>query len=156
MEDRYLEASLSFGYDPPDRVVFVDKITDRYFERSVFGHNAPSSPTSPFKGKNTEECRNLRKRHWEETGSRVDYDNFVILDERSLVDNTAVLVQSKGDGNISVIRAEINITTPRVLLYFTGDAGVDEYFEDLPDPDDDVLRIQGGPEDGSAYKDRRV
>jgi hypothetical protein len=156
MKDRYLEASLSFGYDPPDRVVFVDKITDRYVERSVFGHNAPSSPTSPFKGKNAEECTNLLKRLWEETGSRVDYDHFVVLDERSLVENTAVLVQSKGDGKISVIRAEFNIATPRVLLYFIGDAGVDEDLEDLPDPDDDVLRIQGGPEDGSAYKDRRV
>ena len=153
MKDRYLEASLSFGYDPPDRVVFVDSTTERYAERSVSGHNTPSSPTSPFMGKSAEECMDLLKRRSEETGSRVDYDHFVILDERSLVDDTAVLVQSRGDGNISVIRAEFNIATPRVILYSIGDAGVDEDFEDLPDPDDDVLRIQGGPEDGSAHRE---
>jgi hypothetical protein len=51
------------------------------------------------------------------------------------------------------IRAEFNIATPRVLLYSIGEAGVDEDFEDLPDPDDDVLRIPRGPVDGSARRD---
>jgi hypothetical protein len=66
----------------------------------------------------------------------------VILDERSLVDDTAVLVQARRGEQFSWIRAEFNIATPRVLLYSVGDAGVDEDFEDLPDLDDDVLRIQ--------------
>lgn len=105
--------------------------------------------------KSAEECRDLLKRLWEQTGSRVDYNHFVILDQRSLVDDTAVLVQSRGNGKVSVIRAEFNIATPRVLLYSVGDAGVDEDFEDLLDPDDDVLRIQGGPEDGSAHRGQR-
>jgi hypothetical protein len=141
MKDRYLEASLSFHHDPPDRVVFVDNITDRYAERSVFGHNASSSPTSPFKAKNADECRDLLKRLWEDTGSRVDYNHFVILDQRSLVDDTAVLVQSRGDEKVSWLRAEFNIATPRVITYSIGDAGVDEDFEDLPDATDDVLRL---------------
>jgi hypothetical protein len=153
VKDCYLEASLGFQHDPPDRVVFVDSTTDRYTERSVFGHNAPSSHISPFNGKSAEECRALLKRLWEDTGSRVDYDHFVILDERSLVDNTAVLVQSRGDEKVSWLRAEFNIATPRVILYSVGDAGVDEDFEDLPDAADDVLRLQGGPEDGSLHRD---
>ena len=152
MKDRFLEASLNFGYDPPDRVVFVDSTTDRYVERSVVGHNTPSSPTSLFKGRHAKECRDLLKCLWENTGCEVDYEHFVILDERSLVDDTAVLVQARGGEQVSWIRAVFNIATPRVLLYSVGDAGVDEDFEDLPDLDDDVLRIQGGPEDGSARR----
>jgi hypothetical protein len=154
MKDSFLEASLNFGYGPPDRVVFVDSTRDRYDERSVFGHNTPSSPTSPFKGKNVKECRDLLRRLWEKTGCQVDYDHFVILDERSLVDDSALLVQAIGYGKVSWIRAEFNIATPRVLLYSIGEAGVDEDFEDLPDPDDDVLRIPRGPEDGSARRDQ--
>jgi hypothetical protein len=153
MKDRYLEASLSFHHDPPDIVVFVDNTTDRYAERSVFGHNASSSPKSPFNGKNAAERRDLLKRLWEDTGSQVDYDHFVILDKRSLVDNTAVLVQSRGDEQVSWLRAEFNIATPRVIMYSIGDAGVDQDFEDLPDAADDVLRLQGGPEDGSLRRD---
>lgn len=155
MKDRYLEASLSFHQDPPDRVVFVDNTTDRYVERSVFGNNTPSSPTSPFKGKTVEECRLLLKRLWGETESRIDFDHFVILDERSLVDNTSVLAQSRGDEQVSWIRAEFKIATPRVILYSLGDAGVDEDFEDLPNADDEVLRLQGGPEDGSLCRDQQ-
>jgi hypothetical protein len=153
MKDRFLKASLNFGYGPPERVVFVDSTTDRYDERSVFGHNTPSSPTSPFKGKDAKECRDLLKRLREKTGCQVDYGHFVILDERSLVDDSALLVQKRGDGKVSWIRAEFNIATPRVLLYSIGEAGVDEDFEDLPDPDDDVLRIPRGPVDGSARRD---
>jgi hypothetical protein len=76
----------------------------------------------------------------------------VILDERSLVDDSALLVQARGDEKVSWIRAEFNIANPKVLLYSIGKAGVDEDFEDLPDPDDDVLRIPRGPADGSTRR----
>jgi hypothetical protein len=79
-----------------------------------------------------------------------------MLDQRSLVDDTAILVQARGPDKLSWIRAEFDIATPRVILYSIGDAGVDEDFEDLPDPDDDVLRVKKEFEDGRLpHRDQR-
>lgn len=77
----------------------------------------------------------------------------MIFDQRSLADGTATLVQSRGDEQLSWLRAAFNIATPRVIIYSIGDAGVDQDYEDLPDAADDVLRLQGGPEDGSLQRD---
>jgi hypothetical protein len=140
VKDRVLEASLNFRSGPPDQFVFVDSITEAYTKRHSFGNNTPTPPISPFKGKNAEQCWYLLKRLCAETGSQIDQDNFAILDERSLLDDTALVVQAEEGEGADSVRVEFKLVLTRVLQYFVGDLCVGEDIEAAEETDDDVVR----------------
>lgn len=83
--------------------VFVDSLTQIYTDETEIGdvedeqNRTFTSPDSPFKGKSPEECYQLL-RQLRCNGSDVDYCSFVVMDERSLTDDTVHLVNAPGEG----------------------------------------------------------
>lgn len=83
--------------------VFVDSITEVYTDETEIGdmedeqNRTITSPDSPFKGKSPTECHLLLRR-LRCNDSDVDYCSFVVMDERSLTDDTVLLVTAPGEG----------------------------------------------------------
>lgn len=55
------------------------------------GENTPSQANSSFKNKSADECW-LLLRAMREAGSDIDYESFVIIDDRTLRDDTVLVV----------------------------------------------------------------
>lgn len=65
-------------------MTFIDSLEDYYKDETELPVQEPSSTSSPFKGKSPHECYLLLKRLIRETESQIDWQEFVIVDERSL------------------------------------------------------------------------
>jgi hypothetical protein len=141
LKDRVLQASLNYGFDPPDQVVFVNSLTEPYLERHSVGNNTATPLTSPFKGKTVDECWALLKQLRAETGAQIDPNIFAILDERSLRDNSALVVEADEDEGAESVRVELKLVIPRLFQYFVGDVGVDQDIGEAEDTEDGVVRI---------------
>lgn len=103
--------------------MIIDDISKTYTEESEIDEDA--GPTAaPFKDKMPRECcQILRRMRWE-TGSDIDYWNFVITDERSLQDDTVFLVHDRmGDGQVQFVRAAFEIAFFELTSYMTDEIG---------------------------------
>ena len=105
--------------------VFVDSLTDIYTDETEIGdmedeqNRTVTSPDSPWKGKSPIECHRLL-RESRLNGSDIDYCSFVIMDERSLSDDTVLLVNAPGEGElgeVQSIRVAFEITHWRLSGY---------------------------------------
>jgi len=74
--------------------VFVDNSSTIYATKSDVGENSPSQPDSSFKGKSADECW-LLLRAMREAGSDIDYESFVIIDDRTIQDDTVLVVMKE-------------------------------------------------------------
>lgn len=83
--------------------VFIDSLTQTYTTETEIGdmedeqHRTITSTYSPFKNKSPFECHQLL-RQLRRDGSDIDYYSFVIMDERSLTDETVLLVNAPWEG----------------------------------------------------------
>jgi hypothetical protein len=127
---------------PPEHFVFVDSVTHAYIKSDRLGDKfETSSSTSPFKGKSAAECHALLKQLREDTGTPIAYGTFAILDDRSLQDETVILVSADEDGT-ETLRAEFEIACARLVQYLVGDMTIDEDQEDAKEEDDGVFRMR--------------
>jgi hypothetical protein len=129
---------------------FVDSLSGIYTEETEPGtmedelNKLCTSPDSPFKGKTPAECWQLL-RQLRLGGSDIDYTSFVIMDERSLVDDTVLLVNASEygrQGKVRSLRASFEIVHWRLLGYMDGEfLSMDEDLEAVKMTEDGVLRV---------------
>ena len=130
--------------------VFVDYLSEIYTEETEPGtmedeHNKLiTKPDSPFKGKTPAECHRLLRQLRLGT-SDIDHTSFVIMDERSLTDDTVLLVNTLDNEGEEVqlrsIRVIFEIVHWRLLGYMDGEFySMDEDLEAVKWTEDGVLR----------------
>lgn len=90
-KDGFLLANIDFADQLDHFFVFVDDSSTVYTEKSDVGENTPSQSKSSFKTKSADECW-LLLRAMREAGSDIDYESFVIIDDRALQDDTVLVV----------------------------------------------------------------
>ncbi|PSK53874.1 GTP-binding protein rho4 [Elsinoe australis] len=125
-----------------DSFVIVDSLTGSYMEEMEPGGDESTSSTSPFKGKSPYECSQLLKQLRRDTGSDIDYNSFIIMDERTLRDNTILIVEEpeEADGGASnSVRATFELAS-NLLLYLSGKSSAYEQRELAETTEDGVLR----------------
>lgn len=85
-----------------------------------------TSADSPYKSKTPLECYYLLVESIREMGSQLDYTNFVVMDERSLTDDTVLLVvaddfyEGRGDSEIIAFRVTFEVAESLLIAYFDG------------------------------------
>ena len=130
--------------------VFVDNLSEIYTEETEPGtmedeHNKLiTKPDSPFKGKTPAECHRLLRQLRLGT-SDIDHTSSVIMDERSLTDDTVLLVNTLDNEGEEVqlrsIRVIFEIVHWRLLGYMDGEFySMDEDLEAVKWTEDGVLR----------------
>lgn len=104
-------------------LVIIDDISQTYTEESDIDEDAGLT-AAPFEGKMPRECCQILRRMRSETDSDIDYWNFVIMDERSLQDDTVLLVHDRmGDGQVQFVRAAFEIAFFALTSYMTDETG---------------------------------
>lgn len=123
VKDRLLQKAQDHGNAMTHCLVFVDSLDEKYDEESEIGENTPSKPASPFKGKTPEECA-LLLQQLQRNGADIAFEGFVIMDQRSLEDDTILLVEAPlpGDGELAWVRAPFELAYARLLTYAMGDS----------------------------------
>ena len=130
--------------------VFVDNLSEIYTEETEPGtmedeHNKlATAPDSPFKGKTLAESHQMLRQLRLGT-SDIDHTSFVIMDERSLTDDTVLLVNALDnegeEGQLRSIRVSFEIVHWRLLGYMDGEFySMDEDLEAVKWTEDGVLR----------------
>lgn len=128
--------------------VFVDSLEDIYTDETEIGdmedeqNRTVTSPDSPFKNKSPSDCHELL-RQLRHNGSDIDYCSFVIMDERSLTDETVLLVNAPGEGEegeVQVLRVAFEIAHERLGVYFVAEADMSEDRVVAEGTDDGILR----------------
>jgi hypothetical protein len=129
--------------DEDENVVFFDSVSKSYVMNDILGRNTPSSPshTSPFRGKSPEECWSLLKQLCTETRSVVHTNVFAIMDERSLSDDTVILVDMDEDDVIAYhARCDFKTACAKLHQYYIGDADFEQDLEEAFEDGDGVIR----------------
>jgi hypothetical protein len=145
--DRFIEDN---GVDEDNwTFVFVDSIDDYYDKASETPIEDGSDPNSPFIGKTPQECHQLLLKLREDTESEIMTNFFAIMDERSIQDDTVLLVCAQRDLGgehevlaMSTIRATFQASGTALILYETGHSSVEEDAERAAREEDNVYRGQ--------------
>lgn len=66
---------------------------------------------------------------------------YAILDERSLADDTILVIEVSEDDEYFGVRMECSLAIPRMLQYEIGDMGIDEDMEEAAETADGVFRL---------------
>jgi hypothetical protein len=129
--------------------VFVDSLTEVYTDETEIGDmedeqiRTITSPDSPFKGKPPAECHQLL-RQLRRNESDIDYCSFVVMDERSLTDDTVLLVNAPGEGeeegDVQTIRVAFEIAHWRLSGYSMAMMDIGEDRKVAEAMEDGVLR----------------
>ena len=130
--------------------VFVDNLSEIYTEETEPGtmedenNKLDTAPDSPFKGKTLAESHQMLRQLRLGT-SDIDHTSFVIMDERSLTDDTVLLVNALDnegeEGQLRSIRVSFEIVHWRLLGYMDGEFySMDEDLEAVKWTEDGVLR----------------
>ncbi|OQN97870.1 hypothetical protein B0A48_16181 [Cryoendolithus antarcticus] len=143
-KERFIQVNQDYHDQVILNVVFVDSITATYTEESEIDECTPSASDSPFKGKSVHECYLLLRRLRQETESDIDPENFAILDEQSLQDDTVLLAQGPYDGGVEAVsvRVTMEMVNMELLCYITGDSSVQQGQEASAEAVDGVYRYQ--------------
>lgn len=100
--------------------VFVDSIDEYYDEPSLVPVQGPSNPDSPFIGKSPQECHQLLAKLCADTESELLIHQFMIMDERSIQDDTVLLVSVDENSDTSSVRATFETSASALVCYLTG------------------------------------
>jgi len=96
---------MDYMKDEDEYIVLVDSTSKVYGRHDVSGHNAfCSSPTSPSTDGSPQDCDHLLGQLRHKTKSPIDAHTFAILDDKSVQDDTAVLVQIDEEGGATSAR----------------------------------------------------
>jgi len=110
--------------------VFIDRMDCRYDKPSEFPVEAGSNPDSPFIGKSPQEVSQMLRKLCEDTGSEIMVWYIIIMDERTLRDDTVLLATDDGDAmdgqEIETVRATFEVAAEEVVLFHTGHRGIEE------------------------------
>lgn len=100
-------------------MVFVDDLAQTYTEESEIGEE--TGPTSaPFRDKSPQECHALLRQNRAEAQSDIACPLFIVMDERSLQDETVLLVQAPSDGEegeVKTVRAEFQVAYSQLMVW---------------------------------------
>ncbi|KAI5205235.1 hypothetical protein E4T42_09398 [Aureobasidium subglaciale] len=118
--------------------VFVDSIDHCYDQPSAVPVETPSNPDSPFISKTPYECSQLLLKLREDTESEIIPHYFIIMDERSLQDDTVLLVTAGLDEPVNTVRATFGASAQAIVLYLTGHRGIEEDIESAAQEEDGV------------------
>lgn len=108
--DNFIEANQMYKDQLMCHFVFVDSLTDIYTDETEIGdmedeqNRTVTSPDSPWKGKSPTDCHQLLRQS-RLNGSDIDYCSFVIMDERSLSDDTVLLLNAPGEGELGEVQS---------------------------------------------------
>ena len=69
---------------------------------------------------------------------------YAILDERSLVDDTILVIEVGEDDEYFGVRMECSLAISRMFQYEIGDMGIDEDMEEAAEMADGVFRLDDG------------
>ena len=143
-KDRFLQAAQDEGGDHIiGAAVFVDSVDTLYTEGHLIGHNSSTSPDSAFIGQKAKGCHALLKRLAEQTGSPVNLLVYAILDERSMKDDT-VLVIEVCESEFYGVRMEGSLAISRMFQYDVGDMWIGEDMKEAAEMADGVFRLDDG------------
>jgi hypothetical protein len=121
-----------------------------YTEGHLIGHNTSTTSESAFTGQKAKGCHALLKRLAEQTGSPVNLRVYAILDERSLKEDTILVIEVSESEEYFGVRMECSLAISRMFQYEIGDMGIDEDMEEAAETADGVFRLNdggcGGPE----------
>ncbi|KAH0037863.1 hypothetical protein KCU78_g1593, partial [Aureobasidium melanogenum] len=127
--------------------VFVDSISHCYDEISETPVESDSDPNSPFIGKTPEECHRLLLKLREDTESEIPTDFFMIMDEKSIQDDTVLLVSVTGEEDeqtgirdLLTLRATFEVSAKELMLYSIGHWTIEEDAERAVEQGDSVYR----------------
>jgi hypothetical protein len=144
--DRFIEQNDDVDEDNW-HFVFVDSIEDYYDEPSEAPIEHGSNPNSPFIGKTPQECYQLLLKLREDTESEIIPYMFAIIDERSIQDDTVLLVRVESDLDdehevvaVRTVRATFQTSGISMVLYETGHSSVEEDAERAAREKDNVYR----------------
>ncbi|CAD0089577.1 unnamed protein product [Aureobasidium mustum] len=108
-------------------IVVIDNLEKTYAEISELPMAASHSP-APFKGKNAEECFEMLKKMKADTGSEINVENFAVFDERSVEDDTVLIVQaSEKTGEIETVRGALRETDLALVNLWVGNMDIEEF-----------------------------
>ncbi|KAH0351988.1 hypothetical protein KCU81_g2116, partial [Aureobasidium melanogenum] len=127
--------------------VFVDDLTNYYDDISSPPVESASNPHSPFINKRPQKCHNLLLKLREETESEITTEFFMIMDQRSMRDDTVLLVSVTGDRDEETgvrealtLRASFEVSARELMLYSIGHWTIEEDVERVLGQEDDVYR----------------
>ena len=120
--------------------IFVDSVDTLYTEGHLIGNNTSTSSDSAFIGQKAKGCHALLKRLVAKTSSPVNLRVYAILDERSLADDTILVIEVSEDEYFGV-RMECSLAISRMFQYPIGDMGIDEDMEEAAETADGVFRL---------------
>ena len=131
--------------------VFVDSLSRIYDAENEVGENTPSSSSSSsFKDKTAEECW-LVLRAMREAGSDIDYETFVMVDSRTLRDNSVLVVMKEllaedeaGPATDSQVRMAAEMVLSQLNSYASGRSDINEDYVKSQRHDDGVVRPTDG------------
>jgi hypothetical protein len=149
--DRFIEENQMYKDQTMCHFAFIDSLSEIYTDSTEIGtmederKKSVTSPDSPFKGKSPVECYRLLRALRLETSSDIDYNSFIVMDERSLADDTVLLVSASEDGQegeVRSFRVSFEIVHWRLLGYMDGEFfSFDEDLEAATGTEDGVLRV---------------
>ncbi|KAH0046411.1 hypothetical protein KCU78_g63, partial [Aureobasidium melanogenum] len=119
--------------------VFVDSIDHCYNKPSAVPVKAPSNSDSPFISKTPHECAQLLLELRKDTDSEIIPHYSMIMDERSLQDDTVLLVTAGIDAPVYTVRATFGASAQAIVLYLAGHRGIEEDIESASQEDDGTL-----------------
>lgn len=127
--------------------VFVDSTSHCYDDISETPVESDSDPNSPFIGKTPQECHQMLLKLRDETESEITTDFFMIMDERSIRDDTILLVSVTGDDDeatglrdLLTLRASFEVSAKELMLYSIGHWTIEEDAERAMEQEDNVYR----------------
>jgi hypothetical protein len=149
-KDRFLLANIDYEDQLDHHFVFIDNSSTVYATKNDVGENTPSQSNSSFKNKSAHECW-LLLRAMREAGSDIDYESFVIIDDRTLQHDTVLVVVKElltKDEAAQAANAEVRMSSElasfRLGCYLAGEGDISEDFVKLQRHADGVLRGTDG------------
>lgn len=152
-KDRFLQADQdAWGDGEIGSAIFVDSVDKLYTEGHLIGNNTSTSSESAFIGKKAKGCHALLKRLAEKTGSPVNLQVYAILDERSLVDDTILVIEVGEDDEYFGVRMECSLAISR--MFQSGETPpVYSNRTTMSMNYTDFVKMAGGESSGSASND---
>jgi hypothetical protein len=119
----------------------VDSIDEYYDGPSEMPLESADNPHPPFIGKTPLECSQMLCNLCKDTESSLMENYFIIMNERSIRDDTVLLVSAGDEENwpLKSVRASFAVSAERLVCYLSGHMGIEEDAEDATETADGVL-----------------
>jgi hypothetical protein len=137
--NRFLDES-SINEEEYWNFVFVDRMDHHYTEQSEIPIEEDSNSDSPFINKSPEEISKMLVKLCEDTKPELMYMYIIVMDERTLRDDTVLLVVKVPDSPLEMVRAAFEPSAQSIILYHTGHRGIEEDREMAAENKDNVYR----------------